>query len=94
MLYGCGDLVDDYEGISGYEEYRDDLRVLYRADVRADTGELESLAMRVLVARRLRLEPASAADVAWLARTLDGESRRFGSRISADRDGLHLSPVP
>jgi poly-gamma-glutamate synthesis protein (capsule biosynthesis protein) len=28
ILYGCGDLIDDYEGISGYEHYRDDLRLL------------------------------------------------------------------
>ena len=28
ILYGCGDCIDDYEGITGYEEYRDDLRLL------------------------------------------------------------------
>src|SRR5262249_46311794 len=26
VLYGCGDVIDDYEGIGGYERYRDDLR--------------------------------------------------------------------
>jgi poly-gamma-glutamate capsule biosynthesis protein CapA/YwtB (metallophosphatase superfamily) len=26
VLYGCGDLIDDYEGIAGYEQYCDDLR--------------------------------------------------------------------
>jgi hypothetical protein len=31
ILYGCGGFIDDYEGISGYEEYRDDLRLLYFA---------------------------------------------------------------
>jgi poly-gamma-glutamate capsule biosynthesis protein CapA/YwtB (metallophosphatase superfamily) len=25
VLYGCGDLIEDYEGISEYEQYRDDL---------------------------------------------------------------------
>ena len=29
ILYGCGDCIDDYEGISGHEEFRDDLRLLY-----------------------------------------------------------------
>jgi len=24
ILYGCGDFIDDYEGISGYERHRDD----------------------------------------------------------------------
>ena len=25
IIYGCGDFIDDYEGISGYENFRDDL---------------------------------------------------------------------
>jgi poly-gamma-glutamate capsule biosynthesis protein CapA/YwtB (metallophosphatase superfamily) len=25
ILYGCGDFLNDYEGIKGYEEFRDDL---------------------------------------------------------------------
>ncbi|MGQ0560599.1 MAG: CapA family protein, partial [Gemmatimonadota bacterium] len=29
ILYGCGDFIDDYEGIKGYEEFRDDLVVMY-----------------------------------------------------------------
>ena len=27
VLYGCGDFVNDYEGISGYEVFRSDLRL-------------------------------------------------------------------
>src|SRR5262249_32251566 len=29
ILYGCGDLINDYEGIGGHDLYRDDLRLLY-----------------------------------------------------------------
>ena len=29
ILYGCGDLINDYEGIGGHERFRDDLRLLY-----------------------------------------------------------------
>ena len=43
VLYGCGDCIDDYEGITGYESYRDDLRLLYFASVQAGTGELAAL---------------------------------------------------
>src|SRR6187399_3323061 len=31
ILYGCGDFINDYEGIRGYEAYRDELRLLYLA---------------------------------------------------------------
>lgn len=70
ILYGCGDFIDDYEGISGYEEYRDDLRVVYLPSVEADTGRLTELRMVTLRARRMRLEPATEEDRAWLRATL------------------------
>src|SRR5262249_32599238 len=45
VLYGCGDAINDYEGISGYEQFRGDLRLLYVASVTADTGALAALHM-------------------------------------------------
>ena len=27
VLYGCGDLINDYEGIGGYERFHDELRL-------------------------------------------------------------------
>jgi poly-gamma-glutamate synthesis protein (capsule biosynthesis protein) len=90
ILYGCGDFLTDYEGIGGYEAYRGDLSVLYLADVRPG-GELASLRMVPLQMRRFRLRRPSASDVAWLARTLDRVSARFGASVRADGDALHLS---
>ncbi|MEU3781736.1 CapA family protein [Streptomyces sp900129855] len=85
VLYGCGDFIDDYEGISGYEEYRDDLRIAYLVQVGADTGRLAGLRVAALRARRMRLEPAPDADRAWLRATLDRIS--VGVRITLDPDG-------
>jgi poly-gamma-glutamate capsule biosynthesis protein CapA/YwtB (metallophosphatase superfamily) len=88
ILYGCGDLVDDYEGIGGHKEYRDDLRLLYFARLDPTTGELLDLRMAPLQARQMRLHRASGDDSRWLRRTLDKVSRRFGSRIDLGPDGL------
>jgi poly-gamma-glutamate synthesis protein (capsule biosynthesis protein) len=88
ILYGCGDLVDDYEGISGHEEYRDDLRLLYLPRLDLVTGELVELKMAPLQARQMRLHRASHGDAEWLRKTLDKVSRRFGSRIDLGPDGL------
>jgi poly-gamma-glutamate synthesis protein (capsule biosynthesis protein) len=85
--------VNDYEGISGYDEYRDDLRLLYRVDVHPETGELRDLRMRVFHARRIRLEPAVPEDVSWLAGVLGRESRRFGCAVTAEGDCLQVSPL-
>jgi poly-gamma-glutamate capsule biosynthesis protein CapA/YwtB (metallophosphatase superfamily) len=88
VLYGCGDLVDDYEGIAGYEQYRDDLRLLYLPTVAAATGRLIALRMVPLQAHRMRLRHAAPKDCEWLRRTLDRVSRRYGTRIVLDHDGL------
>ena len=39
ILYGCGDFIDDYEGIRGYEQFRDDLVLMYFPVVRAAFAE-------------------------------------------------------
>jgi poly-gamma-glutamate synthesis protein (capsule biosynthesis protein) len=87
VLYGCGDLVNDYEGIGGHEEFRSDLRLLHLAAVDPATGALTGLRMVPLRARRLRLERASRADAAWLGQVLDRTSRGFGSRVDLAGDG-------
>ncbi len=87
ILYGCGDLVDDYEGIRGHEQYRHDLRLLYLPRLDPTSGELVELRMAPLQARQMRLHRASRLDAVWLRAVLDKASRRFGSRIDLGSDG-------
>ncbi|NUP45932.1 MAG: CapA family protein [Catenulispora sp.] len=88
ILYGCGDLINDYEGISGQEEFRGDLRLLYFPTVHQASGELAGLAMRVVRARRMRLEHAAPEDVLWLERVLEETSERFKTRFESRTDGM------
>jgi poly-gamma-glutamate synthesis protein (capsule biosynthesis protein) len=88
VLYGCGDFIDDYEGIAGYEAYRDDLRLLYLGSVEPDTGQLEELTMIPMQARQLQLHHASSDDAEWIRATLDRVSCEFGSQVDRDPDGM------
>ncbi len=87
ILYGCGDLINDYEGIGGHEAYRSDLRVLYLLDLDRRSGELVRLRMLPMQARQLRLHTATASDVEWLRSTLDRVSRVHGTRVVLDPHG-------
>ncbi|MGW8954079.1 CapA family protein [Streptomyces sp. NPDC055709] len=87
ILYGCGDLIDDYEGISGYERYRDDLRLLYFPALEAETGELAELRIVPMQARRMRLHHASAADSGWLCEVLSRAGRAFGTQVEPELGG-------
>jgi poly-gamma-glutamate capsule biosynthesis protein CapA/YwtB (metallophosphatase superfamily) len=81
ILYGCGDFLNDYEGISGYEEFLDDLTLMYFASVDVTNGNLLELDMVPLQMRRFQLVHASSEDTDLLLETLDRESRKFGARI-------------
>jgi poly-gamma-glutamate synthesis protein (capsule biosynthesis protein) len=93
ILYGAGDLLNDYEGIGGHEPYRPELTLLYLPTLAAD-GRLAELRMVPMRIRRLRLERARGEAAAWLAATLDRVSRPFGSAVArTDDDTLRLVPV-
>ena len=92
IFYGCGDFINDYEGISGKEAYRDDLAVAYFPTLRLRSGELIRLTMAPLQIRRFRLQRPSATDHAWLTATLDREYRRFGGGVATRGDMLELIP--
>jgi poly-gamma-glutamate capsule biosynthesis protein CapA/YwtB (metallophosphatase superfamily) len=88
ILYGCGDVIDDYEGIGGHESFRADLRLLYLTSTDPTGGELTSLQMIPLHIRRMQLERASQTDAEWLRATIEHTSRQFGIRITARPDDL------
>lgn len=92
ILYGCGDFLNDYEGIRGYEEFRGDLALMYLPTLDRRTGRLIQLELAPLRIRRFRLEHAPAPDRAWLRDTLDRECRRFGARIVDRGTRLALEP--
>jgi poly-gamma-glutamate capsule biosynthesis protein CapA/YwtB (metallophosphatase superfamily) len=86
ILYGCGDFLDDYEGIGGYENYRGDLSLMYFATVDPSTGTLVSLHMTPMQIKRFRENRASTDDTAWLRNILTKEGRRFGTRVELEKD--------
>jgi poly-gamma-glutamate synthesis protein (capsule biosynthesis protein) len=86
ILYGCGDFIDDYEGISGYEDYRDDLVLMFFPSVDPATGRLLTLRMTPLQIRKLRLNRASTEDSRWLCTTLN-RITPSGARVDMTPDG-------
>jgi len=86
IFYGCGDFLDDYEGISGYEEYRDDLVLMYLPTIRTADAALTGLEMVPLQVRNMRLNTPSAADRSWVRDRLDRECRGFGARVRVSPD--------
>jgi poly-gamma-glutamate capsule biosynthesis protein CapA/YwtB (metallophosphatase superfamily) len=90
ILYGCGDFLNDYEGIAGYEEFRDDLVLMYFVSLDPSTGNLQNLAMTPLKIQRFRLNCASHDEAAWLQDTLTREGQQTRTRLERCGCGLSL----
>jgi poly-gamma-glutamate synthesis protein (capsule biosynthesis protein) len=88
ILYGCGDFLNDYEGISGYESFRSDLGLMYFAEVERRSGKLDSLRMIATQVRRFRVNHASEADATWLETLVNREGKRFGTRTDQRASNL------
>jgi poly-gamma-glutamate capsule biosynthesis protein CapA/YwtB (metallophosphatase superfamily) len=81
ILYGCGDFLNDYEGIGGYGQFRDDLAVMYFVGMELSGGRLADLRMTPLRIERFRLNRASQEDALWLKEVFTREGAQFGTRV-------------
>jgi len=91
ILYGCGDFINDYEGIPGHETFRGDIGLMHFPLLDWATGQLLALDLVALRRRRLRLERVSDGDAQWLCGVLNAEGERFGTAFDVQaRAGLRL----
>lgn len=81
ILYGCGDFINDYESIGGYEKYRDDLTLMYFATIDPTTGKLLNLKMVPMQVKKFKLNCATSEDVKWLQNVLKRECKKYGTQI-------------
>ncbi|MFM8379692.1 MAG: CapA family protein [Planctomycetia bacterium] len=87
ILYGCGDLLDDYEGITGHAAYRSDLGLMYFPTLDVATGRLVGMQMVPLQMRRFRLGRAADEGLHWLADALSRISRPFHTSVEIEPQG-------
>jgi poly-gamma-glutamate capsule biosynthesis protein CapA/YwtB (metallophosphatase superfamily) len=88
ILYGTGDFINDYEGISGHDLFRGDLTLMYFPVIDSVTGNLISASLAPMQIHNFRLNHASAEDSRWLVSILDEESRQFGTRVHLNKDNI------
>ena len=81
ILYGCGDFLNDYEGISGYEEFRGDLALMYLPTINPSDGTLVRFRVTPFQVRRFRLNWAAREDAQWLRDRLSREGAALGTRV-------------
>jgi len=86
ILYGCGDFLTDYEGISDYEDFRNDLALMYFVEIDSSSGHLLSARLVPTQMHRFRLERTSAADARQLCNLMNTLGAPFGTHACLEGD--------
>ena len=87
VLYGCGDFLNDYEGIGGHEAYRGELGLMYFPQLGSSHGRLCELALVPTRIRRFRIQRASPQDRQWLLGVMRRECHRMACDLEERPDG-------
>ncbi|MDO9313119.1 MAG: CapA family protein [Burkholderiaceae bacterium] len=87
ILYGCGDLINDYEGIGAHRDLRSDIGCLYFVTLHAGSGCLDTLEIVPLQLKRLRLSLADATAHDWLREVFRDGSAGLGEQPSLRGEG-------
>jgi poly-gamma-glutamate synthesis protein (capsule biosynthesis protein) len=86
ILYGCGDFLNDYEGIRGHEPFRGDLALMYLLTVDPRQGRLVDARLVPMLIRRFRPNRASEPDTRWLCDLLNRLGAPFGTQVHLESD--------
>ncbi|MEY5098115.1 MAG: hypothetical protein RJA36_834 [Pseudomonadota bacterium] len=87
ILYGCGDLINDYEGIGREGPYDPAAVCLWFARIARESGFLQGLEIVPLRLRRLQLARADADARHSLRNLLLHDSDQFGIALAEQPDG-------
>ena len=92
ILYGCGDLINDTEGLPAHGPWRSDLVCLYGLELERDSGRLQALELHPFQLRGFQLQQANSADRALLERQMGLESLQPSWRCQRHGSGWRLVP--
>lgn len=85
IFYGCGDLINDYEGIGAHGSLRGDVGCPYFATLALGSGQLQRLTIVALQRKRFRLTAADASARGWLKQIFTATGYRLEPLTDAHR---------
>jgi poly-gamma-glutamate synthesis protein (capsule biosynthesis protein) len=90
ILYGCGDLINDYEGLPAHGPWRSDLVCVYGVELERSSGALKALELRPFQLQRFQLQEPIAADRSLLERQLGLKASPPGWGYTSHAEGWRL----
>lgn len=90
IIYGAGDLINDYEGISREARFRGELTFMYFVTLDRSSGRLVGLRTYPMRIHKFRLQHASDSESLWLREMLEREGASLGTGVVITDSALDL----
>jgi poly-gamma-glutamate synthesis protein (capsule biosynthesis protein) len=90
ILHGCGDFLNDYEGLGRHEKFRGDLTLMYLIALSPGEGRLLEARLVPMQVRQFRLCRAGEADARWLGDLLNRLGAPLGTQVQREEGSLTL----
>jgi len=91
VLYGCGDFINDYEGIDGYEEFRSDLVLMYFISMNTIEYNLVRMNLVPLRLKKFTLNQIESDDTEWTAGVINKYGIQFKTGVKfCEKFGFNL----
>lgn len=87
VLYGCGDFVNDYEGIDSLQIFRDDISMMFFITLNTDNKELMDVTLVPLIKYQFSLKTPSEEDFNYMESDLNQRGEQFKNRVNRSQNG-------
>ncbi len=86
VLYGCGDFINDYEGIDTQQIFRDDISMMFFITMNTKSKELIDVTLVPLIKHQFSLKHLSEEDFRFLESNLNQIGKQFKTWVKREQN--------
>ncbi len=86
VLYGCGDFINDYEGIETKQFFRDDISMMYLITLNTNSKDLIDVTLVPLIKYQFSLKNPSEEDIKQVESILNQMEIKFRKKVKNDKN--------
>lgn len=86
VLYGCGDFINDYEGIDTQQIFRDDISMMFFITMNAKSKKLTDVTLVPLIKHQFSLKKLSEEDFWYLESNINQIGKQFFTWVKREKN--------
>ena len=88
VFYGCGDLINDYEGITNNNEFKNDLALMYFVTLDSKSREIKYIELVPMERRKFSLHYCNNENSEYLLQLIKNQSAPFNTQFKWEHNAI------